>query len=257
MTDDPSGSDSDRLLQASTAFADRLTSLVADVMPDPQPPFLAEVTEEGTVAVAPSIGTGADRESAPMEVAVVGSKRGHRLAIRAYYYCLWDRSTRYLSVESSQVRLSLKGVNDPLVRLHYERRNRDSELPAAHLHVHGHRDEVLYLLTLADRGRPMSRRKNDKVPTLSALHLPVGGERFRPTLEDVIEIAGVEFGAALRDGWQERLADEREAFRRLQIRALVHDEPMLVADELRDALGFDVVAPANLATKSTGVLRQM
>jgi hypothetical protein len=41
----------------------------------------------------------------------------------------------------------------------------------------------------------------------------------------------------LRDGWQERLADEREAFRRLQLRALVHDQPTVVADELRTS-GF-------------------
>jgi hypothetical protein len=40
------------LLEASTAFADRLTSLVADVMPGRQPPFLAEVTPKGTVAAA-------------------------------------------------------------------------------------------------------------------------------------------------------------------------------------------------------------
>lgn len=170
------------LLAAAEDFAGQLNALVAEVLPGQQPSFLAEATADGMVTVAPARDD-EDRERAPLWIVVKGSAREHQLLIRAEYVCHWDRSRRFLSVVSSQVRLSLKGVNDPLFRLHYDRGKREGDLPAAHLHVHGHRDELLYLLTLSERGRPKRLRARDKVPQMSGLHLPVGGERFRPTLE--------------------------------------------------------------------------
>ncbi len=246
------GDSDSRLLVEASAFADRLNALIAAVLPGDQPTFLAEVSTDGTIVVAPTSGELARQ---PLRVAIRHTSR-RALFLRVEYICHWDGSERFLSIVESSIRVSLKDVNEPLIRFHYQRSQRAGELPAAHVHVHGHRDEVLYLLTLADAGRPKGRRTKDEMPRLSALHIPVGGERFRPSLEDMIEILGIEFGADLKDGWKVRIADEREVFRRVQLRAAVRDAPEEAVASL-EALGYRVVSPSSPAVGTSDVLRRI
>ena len=61
--------------------------------------------------------------------------------------------------------------------------------------------------------------------SLENLHLPVGGRRLRPTLEDLIEFVITERLVKGKDGWQEALRPSREAFSVIQMRALIRHYP--------------------------------
>lgn len=77
---------------------------------------------------------------------------------------------------------------------------------------------------------------------MESLHLPVGGDRFRPCLEDVIEFLVVECRFATKEGWRAAVEAGREQWRRTQIRTAVRDAPSEAASALR-ALGYAVEAP--------------
>jgi hypothetical protein len=98
----------------------------------------------------------------------------------------------------------------PLFRWEYLRQP-ESNVPCAHFHIHAHRDEAVYLL-LTGKGSNTRIKKRaaqldanaQVVPQLSDLHFPVGGPRFRPSLEDVIQFLVEEFGIDCEAGWKDR-----------------------------------------------------
>lgn len=119
----------------------------------------------------------------------------------------------------------------PLFRLEYLDDMRAP--PSCHWQVHAERGALSHLLTLSAHKDPTR---------LSALHLPVGGARMRPALEDFLHFVIVELGADRSNDWETRIGDSRATWRRRQIRALVRDVPSEAVAELRD-LGYDVVHP--------------
>lgn len=64
------------------------------------------------------------------------------------------------------------------------------------------------------------------------MHLPVGGRRYHPTLEDMVEFLITEKLARPKDGWKQAVADGREQFRKKQLRAAIRRDP----DTARKAL---------------------
>jgi hypothetical protein len=164
------------------------------------------------------------------------------------FYC-WDVSGKYPTVEESLFALSLAGVADPLLRVEYERNlARGNRLPAAHIQVHAHRDETTFLMIHADQGRPRQRWRKGRVPRLSELHLPVGGDRYRPCVEDVLTVAINELGAQSRRTAWEALEEGRAEWRRIQLAAAVRDAPMEAVHALRE-LGW-TVKPSNAAVSA-------
>src|SRR5690625_4794456 len=77
---------------------------------------------------------------------------------------------------------------------------------------------------------------------LSKLHLPTGGERFRPALEDFLGFLLRECGVDAVHGWQSAIEDSREEWRRLQFRTAVRELPREAADVLRRE-GWDISEP--------------
>ncbi|CAM2813274.1 MULTISPECIES: hypothetical protein [Dermacoccus] len=77
---------------------------------------------------------------------------------------------------------------------------------------------------------------------MDELHFPLGGARFRPALEDVLQMLVEEFGVDAVDGWRKHLAQGRERWRRIQTRAVVRDAPDEAVATLR-ALGYLVTEP--------------
>jgi hypothetical protein len=61
--------------------------------------------------------------------------------------------------------------------------------------------------------------------SLDRLHFPVGGRRFRPILEDVIEFLMAERLAKAREGWAEVLSRERDQYYRIQLQAAIRRDP--------------------------------
>jgi hypothetical protein len=123
-----------------------------------------------------------------------------------------DDERRYLAVAASFT--SIFAADDDkscLCRFDYERGKRD--YPETHLQVYGE-SRALASWTGAPKTRQLDR-----------LHFPVGGRRYRPTLEDVIEFLVTEGLADPRERWEDVLRIERDAFQRIQLRAAVRRDP--------------------------------
>lgn len=112
-------------------------------------------------------------------------------------------------------------------------REAENPYPSAHLQI----DAVSEALQIiADR--------RGVTPQLERLHLPVGGVRFRPSLEDVIEFLIVEGIADARDGWQNAVSGGRSDFHRIQLMAAVRNDPEAATDQLR-SMRYEIQEPAD------------
>lgn len=123
------------------------------------------------------------------------------------------------------------GDDDLLLGIDYVREPAN-QYPGSHLHVAGLRDDL-------DRVYQGDKRRSRK---LRDLHLPVGGKRYRPTLEDMIEFVVTEEMATPRDGWQEVLVEHRHRWELIQLKAAVRRHPEDAAQALQ-AEGWSVNAP--------------
>ena len=78
---------------------------------------------------------------------------------------------------------------------------------------------------------------------MSRIHFPTGGHRFRPTLEDVLQMIEEEFGAKPGPTWPQVLRANRVQWRRQQTGAAVRDCPSEAVRVLEE-LGYGVRPPA-------------
>ena len=158
--------------------------------------------------------------------------------------CTWDSQGKHLAVEKSSIRVMPYGSDTeaPLFRVEYVK-DQDSHRPSSHIHVHAHRDEFTHLMGFAskfDVERTKKVRNYFRRGTrLSELHFPTGGHRFRPCLEDVLEMLRVEFKLDVDNGkWQQHLRTARENWRRTQLAAAVRDCPDEALRVLVDEYGM-------------------
>lgn len=118
---------------------------------------------------------------------------------------------------------------EPLVRFDYVR---DCSWAPAHIQMHAESSMLGYLMALVGERKP---------PKTQLLHLPVGGQRFRPSLEDVIEFATRDLHVDALDGCQDRIDIGRARWRDRQTLAAVRDvvrhDPEKGPDRLRAAIG--------------------
>lgn len=125
------------------------------------------------------------------------------LTLKVKYFCTWDGHEQFLAVERSDVKVFAGDVatGEPLFRYEYVRKpGRDH--PGAHIQVHAHRDAIAHVMGNVGRSTTRARRRahEDDPPRMSDLHFPVGGPRFRPCLEDVLEMLVCELGGRLHAG---------------------------------------------------------
>jgi hypothetical protein len=202
------------------AFGDQVAAVLEGAFSH-APPALVEQGLEGRYVV------GLERP-APLSV------KGKELAaLDVSLRICKDSSDRFLAVEKSTFKLLANLDKEPIMRWDYERVAHSK--PTAHIQVHGHRGALSHLLSQADHRSPHS---------MQSLHMPVGGARFRPCLEDVVEflIADCRFDA--KPGWREVVQAGRARWRRLQTRSVVRDMPADAADVLR-GLGYEVIPPVD------------
>jgi hypothetical protein len=135
-----------------------------------------------------------------------------------------DDSGNYLTVVSSYV--GIYGSEDPqslLFHMDYER-DKPHGYPEAHLQVEGESHALAsWHCVDGEQGR-----------TLRDLHFPVGGRRYRPALEDVIEFLIVERLAEPRPGWKKLLDQSRDEFRRRQLRAAIRRDMETATKAVKD-----------------------
>ena len=138
----------------------------------------------------------------------------------------------WLAVEHSSITLTATVDRTPVFRFEYLRQ--PDTVPSAHLQLHAHRGALSQLL--AHAGHP-------KAHDMSALHIPLGGSRFRPCLEDVVQFLAEELKVDMLPTWKRAVQEGRRSWREKQVRATVRDWQAIAAEALRD-LGFRVDAPA-------------
>lgn len=123
------------------------------------------------------------------------------------------------------------GDDDLLLGIDYVRES-PNQYPGSHLHVAGVRGDL-------DRVYRGDQRKSRK---LRDLHLPVGGKRYRPTLEDMIEFVVTEEMATPHEGWLDVVLEHRRRWELIQLKAAVRRDQEDAAEALR-AEGWSVSAP--------------
>jgi len=148
--------------------------------------------------------------------------RSRRCWLDIGYRLCMDGEGYYLTVSASF--MSIFAADDDkscLCRFDYDRGK--AGYPEAHLQVYG---ESSALNSWA--GIPSTRQ-------LDRLHFPVGGRRYRPSLEDVVEFLIAEGLAEPRDDkWADVLRIEREAFQQIQLRAAIRRDPEIAQAVLKD-----------------------
>lgn len=159
------------------------------------------------------------------------------------FRCTWSADRSFLAIEESTFDLSTKDSPEPLLRYDFLRAP-SGHIPGAHINVHAHRDEMVFAMVAAgSQDRALLRQRamdSGKMPRLANLHLPVGGHRFRPSLEDILEFAIAEFGIDCLPTFRTALDDGRARYRRRQLMAAVADDPESAAEELR-RIGYSVI----------------
>jgi hypothetical protein len=175
----------------------------------------------------------------PALIPIVTTGAPIRLWLKVEFKMRPDEVHKHLAVETSVFSLVIdEATVRPAVRMEYDR-GRGSEpddetlgrhrRSAAHVQIHGSSEELAYVQALT--GRPLRR--------LDQFHIPVGGRRFRPALEDFIEFLRAEELVILHDGWHDVIQRHRERWLTKQLRAAVRNEPESAIAELME-MGYDV-----------------
>lgn len=229
-------------LEAHAAdFASELTTTVAGALGPDMTEFVAEASPRSSgattrVSVQPEGGVA-------IELTISGEPC---LNLVVDFECTWDSHERYLSVRKSGFKVETLDKGAPLFRYEFVN-GMDSGLPAAHLHVHAHRDELLFAMFRGDRGKPAQRSRalldGKRRPQLSDIHFPLGGVRMRPCLEDVLQLLQVEVGIDVAPTFDEVIEEGRASWRRRQIAAAVRDAPAEASRVLTE-LGYGITLPA-------------
>ncbi|WP_156371460.1 hypothetical protein [Nocardia arizonensis] len=196
-------------------------------------------------------------EQDPPEGILLRDTDGPLLRLEVSFQCVWDGPKKFLAVERSKIHVFTCDGTQPLFRYEFDKRTSD-RLPSAHIHFHGEHAELERAMSeCGESTQRAKKRRNGKVKFgLPDLHFPVGGSRFRPALEDVMEMLIEEFGITPHGGQsvaaaRKQLADARERWRRLQLATVVRDAPEVAAEALR-SLDYEVISPA-YGTRSDNV----
>ncbi len=149
-----------------------------------------------------------------------------------------DQEDRFLTVEHSTFGLWIRSHPGrdprPVVRIEYDRSA--TSKPQAHVHLHAESVELGWLYGTADR----------PLPSLHEIHFPMGGRRFRPTLEDFLLFLDREglFTDWVDPSWRSVVEESLGDFEQRQARATVRRHRDAAVAELR-RLGYQVVAPGS------------
>jgi hypothetical protein len=133
----------------------------------------------------------------------------------------------YLMVQNSFMGLFPDSrMTKTLCHFDYERDKQDN-YPEAHMQIEASSEAWEEVLKRSDSA-------GDRERTLAKLHLPVGGRRFRPTLEDIIEFVVSERLVEPHPGWKAVVEESRASFQEKQLRAAIRRSPDVARQAMRD-----------------------
>lgn len=217
-----------RLPDQAALFASELQGLLESTLPEPKAMIAEQLAGSHRFQVQPSGDTRAtSRQPLFVDVALVAQ-------LEISFDLDLDSSGKYLKVMGSRFVLWSAMSGRPLARLEFS--PLAHSCPVAHWQIHAESGAFTHLLTQAHIKKERAVRKPFD---LSTLHLPVGGERLRPCLEDVIEFVIFDCGVDRIEGWRDALRAGREGWRRKQLASSVRDCPEEAARVLRQ-LGYAI-----------------
>ncbi|MBK8732124.1 MAG: hypothetical protein IPL93_04465 [Actinomycetales bacterium] len=221
------------LRELADTFASELTQTLATVA---RPGSDSVVFEAVLLEDSPDVAFVQQAGSAALELC---TREGPLLDLEASYRCRRSQHRNFLAVVESKVRVTPHGATEPLVR--YEFLETPHGIPAAHVQVHG--DHPTWIGVFESISGTRRARKHRRRQRVSDLHFPVGGRRFRPCLEDVLEMLILEFNVVPSPDQEtalEALRAGRAAWRAHQLGAAVADNPA-VAVRVLTQLGYEVI----------------
>ena len=229
-------------LEAATAnFVAVLNRVVAAAI-DTDVTFVPERIADGQRASIESSRMGERSEGFPL-VRANEDPVAPALLLRAKYMVELARSKEYLRVITSTVGLWVdvtggRKKHRPLVRLEYDRYPRASDRPAAHVHLHANSPEMAWVYGSSGRS----------APDLHALHFPVGGQQFRPTLEDfLLFLSREKLYTDFKPSWRPEVLRSLREWQDRQAAATVKKYPELAAGVLKKR-GYGVFPPGDRST---------
>lgn len=230
--------DDDLLEEVARNFADRLTTTVYNSVGEGCAPFIAQVANRAAV-IKQSPVTGI-----PL---VLGD--GSTLTLVARYHCVLDSHGERLRVQASRfaVYFGDEAAGEPMFRYDYDS-NGTAGLPKAHLQIGDSPENLRALVALSGEASRRARKRQQEVdagrrlPRADDLHFPVGGDRFRPALEDVLQFLVEALGVPARRGWLGVLKEGRVDWRERQLASAVRDNAEAAAAALVE-LGYLVEPP--------------
>lgn len=218
------GEPAESLEEASARFATEVQETLDGVLPGEREIISRRAPDLQRYVVGPRA-----REGVSL---LVGGESLATLSLSMYLSL--DRSGRHLKTVRSDLVVKSTLDRTPLIRLDY--RADMTTAPMAHWQIHAERGSFSHLLARAHAQTPS---RVDKPHDLSSLHVPVGGERFRPCLEDLLQFLVQECGVDSTEGWRDVVERGRRQWRHRQLAATIRDAQEETADVLR-GLGWSV-----------------
>lgn len=211
------------LLVQATRFGDQVSELLGQSFP--QAPVM-ELTTKGTRASLSPEGQSDKQGGVPLNI----NGKLHAW-LRIDFLCRLDVTAEFLTIDKSKIWIVATVDSTPLFRFEYLY---DADwVPHSHIQVHGERGALSHLLSQTGHKRPHN---------MSALHLPTGGARFRPNLEDVIQFLVVDCKFDALDDWRAAVDARRAEWRKTQTRAACRALPQEAAEQLIK-MGYQVTPP--------------
>lgn len=103
------------------------------------------------------------------------------------------------------------------------------------MHIHANSPEVTWLYGITNR----------YAPNLHELHFPVGGQHFRPTLEEFLFFLNdMRLVTDWQDGWKQYLKTTYRKWQDIQAKSVVRAYQEAAIEEL-ECLGFKITPPVD------------
>lgn len=204
-------------------FATSLNTTLEDVLGQAGDPYLIIQAKDNHVVVISQDPKGIQL--------YVQSQPVYRL--RVDYRCTWNSTEQFLAIHKSTYQLAIDDYPEPVLRFDFVKDAQN--VPISHINIHSHHPGLQKAMASA---KPNSRA-NKAGDDTSKLHIPTGGLRFRPTLEDVLEMLVREFNVDTVATWKRSIKQGRKTFRDAQLAAAVGDNPGVAVSALEE-LGYAI-----------------
>lgn len=227
-----------RITRQASDFAERIRHTIHSTLPG-APVIAALRVPNGRVQLtAVSLDANQEPTSEPTQMPLfIGGE--HVASWKLNMSLELDWTGTFLKTSASALALTSVFEGTPLARMEYSASAHTA--PVAHWQFHAERGAFSHLLA---RASSTSRYVTDRPHSLSTLHFPVGGERYRPAVEDFIEFLIRECGVDAVPTWEAAVREGREIWRRMQTRTVVRDLQAEAAETLKQ-LGWTVIPPAD------------